>query len=90
MIIEQIKKFAANRNSSFPGFYSTLLIGPWGMTINFMLKCYKVLFFFWDTYSFSFQTVQCAWAHVDHSPNPPLCLCTGPGASQIKAASLLL
>lgn len=62
MIIEQIKKFAANRNSSFPGFYSTLLIGPWGMTINFMLKCYKVLFFFWDTYSFSFQTVQCAWA----------------------------
>lgn len=44
MIIEQIKKFAANRNSSFPGFYSTLLIGPWGMTINFMLKCYKVFF----------------------------------------------
>lgn len=45
MIIEQIKKFATNRNSSFPGSYSTLLIGPWGMTINFLWKSYKVIFF---------------------------------------------
>lgn len=45
MIIEQIKKFATNRNSSFPGSYSTLLIGPRGMTINFLWKSYKVNFF---------------------------------------------
>lgn len=81
MIIEQIKKFASNRNSSFPGSYSTLLIGPWGMTINFLWRSYKVNFFLWETHSFSFQTVQSAWAQVDHSSNPVLSLCMSSGVS---------
>lgn len=38
MIIEQIKKFPENRNSSFPGSYSSLLIGLLSKTINFMLE----------------------------------------------------
>ena len=41
MIIEQIRKFPANRNSSFPDSYSSLLIELLGKTINFMQICQK-------------------------------------------------